>query len=424
MSDAGRDRTISDAGWLRAPATQQVFAALNQNGHVARVVGGCVRNSLFAQLSGHPSDVSGSTDVDFATTATPEETMALAAAAGLRTVPTGLKHGTITVIAGGEGFEVTTLRHDVSTDGRHAEVAFTDDWAVDAARRDLTINALYADADGTIFDPLGGFDDLCDRKIRFVGDATLRIREDFLRILRFFRFFAQYGGGQPDAAGLAACVAERGGLTRLSAERVHQELMKLLVAPGAVATLQIMMERGLLAEILPAVANVSRLDRLIDIDPNADPALRLAALCVIVEEDALRLARRLRLSRQETAILVLAARSQETDGLQHVDNQAARQLLYHYGAEDYIRRLTFQRASNAIALGADDWLRLTQLPEQWPLPSFPIRGDDLIDLGLAPGKTMGLVLQELEQRWIRSDFRADRQSLLVDAAELIAAATT
>lgn len=422
MSDAGPNLTISEAAWLRVPATQQVFAALNQKGHVARVVGGCVRNSLFAQAAGGAHDGGETTDVDFATTATPEETMELAAAAGLRTVPTGLKHGTVTVIAGGEGFEVTTLRHDVSTDGRHAEVAFTDDWAVDAARRDLTINALYADADGTIFDPLGGLDDLNHRRIRFVGEPTLRIREDFLRILRFFRFHAQYGDGQPDAAGLRACVAERAGLARLSAERVHQELMKLLVSPGAVATLQIMLEYGVLGEILPVVANISRLDRLVDIDPMSDGALRLAALCVLVDEDASRLDRRLRLSRQETSILRLAAQSQEVKAALPLNDRIARKLLYHYGPADYIRLLTFQRASNITAFGVDEWVRFAQLPEHWAVPSLPISGQDLIERGLAPGKTMGIVLRDLEQRWIQSDFKRNRRSLLADAEELIAAA--
>ena len=420
MIDARRVPTICNADWLRAPATQQVFAALNQNGHVARTVGGCVRNSLFAQIADGSSGVGAITDIDFATTATPDETLKLAAAAGLRTVPTGLQHGTVTVIAGGEGFEVTTLRRDVATDGRRAEVAFTDDWAIDAARRDLTINALYADADGTIFDPLGGFEDLCNRRIRFVGDATTRIREDYLRILRFFRFFAQYGEGFPDAPGLAACVAERGGLAQLSAERVHQELMKLLVSPGATTTLQIMADYGLLGEILPVVPNLPRLDRLIRNDPQHDKALRLAALCIVIDEDAERVTKALRLSRQEAAVMQLAASTQKTGGIEPLGDAAARHLLYRHGAEDYVRLIKLQRALYPDAKPLRVWERLAQLPELWNTPTFPITGKDLIQLGLAPGAVIGDILNELERRWLQSDFLRDRQSLLTDAKGLVA----
>ncbi len=420
MIDARRVPAICNADWLRAPATQQVFAALNQDGHSARTVGGCVRNSLFAQIADGSSGVEAITDIDFATTATPDETLKLAAAAGLRTVPTGLQHGTVTVIAGGEGFEVTTLRRDVATDGRRAEVAFTDDWAIDAARRDLTINALYADADGTIFDPLGGFEDLCNRRIRFVGDATIRIREDYLRILRFFRFFAQYGEGFPDAPGLAACVAERGGLAQLSAERVHQELMKLLVSPGATTTLQIMADYGLLGEILPVVPNLARLDRLISNDPLQDKALRLAALCIDIDEDVARVTKTLRLSRQEAAVMQLAASIQKTAGIEPLGDAAARHLLYRHGAEDYVRLIKLQRTLYPEAKPLREWERLAQLPVFWDAPTFPITGKDLIQLGLAPGVVIGDILNELESRWLQSDFLRDRQSLLTDARGLVA----
>lgn len=419
MSNAMELPSIGEADWLCARATQQVFAALNQRGHTARCVGGCVRNSLLAQLGegdGRPAPV---TDIDFATTATPEEVLELAAAAGLRTVPTGLQHGTVTVIVDGEGFEVTTLRRDVATDGRHAQVAFTDDWAIDAARRDLTINALYAEADGAIFDPLGGIGDLLDRRIRFVGDAATRIREDYLRILRFFRFYAQYGAGPPDVAGLAACVAERGGLARLSRERVQQELMKLLAAPGAIGALTLMIEHGLFGEVLPVVPNLERLARVVEQDPPPDSALRLAALGVLVAEDAARLAAGLRLSRQHAAILQLVGAAQQRQGRPDLDEVSVRRLLYRHGRDDFVRLIQFYRALYPEALSETQWQEQQQLPDRWDVPAFPITGGDLMHRGMRPGVQLGAILAELEQRWLQSDFRLERDALLLQAEKLI-----
>ncbi|MGI9479332.1 MAG: CCA tRNA nucleotidyltransferase [Hyphomicrobiaceae bacterium] len=423
MTDARHLPTISDADWLRVPATQRVFAALNQKGHVARAVGGCVRNSLFAQMADHFDVKPAVTDIDFATTATPDETLALAAAADLRSVPTGLQHGTVTIIADGEAFEVTTLRRDVSTDGRHAEVIFTDDWALDAARRDLTMNALYADADGTLFDPLGGLEDLQHRRIRFVGDAVTRIREDYLRILRFFRFFAQYGIGLPDPVGLAACVTEREGMRRLSAERIHQEFMKLLISPGAVSTLQIMIDYGLLVEVLPVVPRMTRLAQLIPHDLQTDRALRLAALTVGIEEDAERLSKALRLSRQEAAVLDLAARVQRTDITEPLSDRAARALLYRLGNENYTRWVILRRALAPLAVPTAQWQRLTRLPADWKPPTFPLDGKALIKLGAVPGAALGAILSQLECTWLHSDFALDRETLLEKAKLLINSAS-
>lgn len=419
MSEANNLPSIGAAEWLRATATQRVFAALNQHGHTARCVGGCVRNSLFARLEEGDGRHAPVTDIDFATTATPDEVLDLAAAAGLRTVPTGLQHGTVTVIVDGEGFEVTTLRRDVATDGRHAQVAFTDDWAVDAARRDLTINALYAEADGTIFDPLGGIDDLLHRRVRFVGDAATRISEDYLRILRFFRFYAQYGAAPPDAEGLAACVAERGGLARLSRERVQQELMKMLEAPRAIAALTLMIEHGLLGEVLPVVPNIARLARLLAHDPPPDSALRLAALGVLVEEDAMRLAVDLRLSRRQAAVLQLVGEAQQAGGQLDLDEIAVRRLLYRHGADDFVRLIQFLRALSPRAIHPSLWEEHLQLPERWDVPAFPITGGDLIKRGMRPGVQLGVILGELEQRWLQSDFRLERGVMLLQAEKLI-----
>lgn len=412
--------TIDDAEWIRSPATQRVFALLNQHGFVGRAVGGCVRNSLLKRLqSDDDHTIAPVTDIDFATTATPDQTLALAAAAGLRTVPTGLQHGTVTIIVHGEGFEVTTLRRDLATDGRHAEVAFTDDWALDAARRDLTINALYADADGTIFDPLGGLPDLHLKRIRFVGEARKRIQEDYLRILRFFRFFAQYGSGLPDGEGLAACIAERRGLARLSSERIHQELMKLLLAPGAAGTLKIMADHGLLTEVLPTVPQLNRLERLIPLDQRSDRALRLAGLCVQTSEDAQRITQHLKLSRNETAILNLAATIQAAAHFEIGGSNDARRHLYNLGVDDYIRTITFLRALTPNLLSVHEWQQLMDLPDNWQIPAPPIAGRDIIKLGAKPGPIVGEIIQKLEQCWIDSDFSLERDFLIQKARSLL-----
>src|SRR5215510_13333631 len=235
--------SLAGADWLTRADTLAVFDALAARGYAARAVGGAVRNALL----GRPV-----IDVDIATPAHPDEVIAAARAAGLAAQPTGIAHGTVTVIAGHVAHEVTTLREDVEAHGRHATVAFTDDWAADARRRDFTINALYCNADGEVFDPLGGRGDVAAHRVRFIGQARERIREDYLRILRFFRLTAEYGAGAPDAEGLAACVLERDGLQRLSAERIRQELLRLLVAPRAAELVGSMLDYGLLPLVLSA----------------------------------------------------------------------------------------------------------------------------------------------------------------------------
>jgi poly(A) polymerase len=410
--------SIAGAAWLRNPATQRVFDCLNKNGYVSRAVGGCVRNSLLAKTGGAGLEAEPAvTDIDIATTATPDQSLALAEAAGLRTAPTGLQHGTITIITDGQGFEVTTLRRDVATDGRHAEVAFTDDWALDAARRDLTINALYADPDGTLFDPLGGYDDLVHRRIRFVGEAKVRIQEDYLRILRFFRFYAEYGHGNLDQTGLQACISERRGLARLSPERIRQELLKLLIAPGVTPTLELMAEHGLLTEIAPVAPNIARTARLIDLDTSPDAALRLAALVIHVEEDASRLAEHLRLSRSEKAVLSLIATALRSHNVDGISEFASREMLYKFGRENYARLVKFHWALSGQTKWSKSWLSLVALPERWQKPVFPISGHDLLQLGAVPGEAMGKLLQTLESIWLQSDFEQSREMLLDEATK-------
>ncbi len=323
-------KSLHGAGWLNRPETRAVFGALSGDGVETRAVGGAVRDALLGLEV---------TDVDFATTAVPEKVMARARGAGLKAIPTGLAHGTVTVVADGTAFEVTTLRRDVETFGRHATVAFTQDWAEDAQRRDFTLNALYAEADGTLYDPLHGYEDLAAGRVRFIGDARARIEEDYLRILRFFRFNAYYGRGPLDEDGLAACVRARAGLAQLSAERIWAELKRILVAPRAEAGIAALFDYGLLSDVLGGAPRLGRLARLIAIEAaqgrEASAPLRLAALCVFVAEDAPRLAARFKLSNADQALLALGA--SETFDRALPEEGAAKRLLYRLGADGICR---------------------------------------------------------------------------------------
>ncbi len=400
--------SLATAEWLLAPESQKVLGCLAAGHFEARVVGGAVRNALLGrQVS----------DIDIATTATPEQVIATAKTHGLKTVATGLEHGTVTVIVDGKAFEVTTLRRDVDTDGRHATVAFTDDWAADAARRDLTLNALYCDAGGTIFDPLGGIDDVLNGRVRFVGDPHARIREDYLRILRFFRFTAEYADAAPDAAGLQAAVSERKGLRRLSAERICAEFTRLLVAPRAVPTLAAMAENGFLTEILPVAPRMGILDRLVaiehanDVKPNA--MLRLAGLAVAVHEDALRLTGHLRLSSAERETLVRAANPVDVDNA--FDEKVQRAMLYRLGETAFREAVLLAWAQASASANDRAWQGFLELPQRWRPAALPFSGRDIIARGAAPGRLVGEVLRAFERWWIASDFPVDHE---LNAAEL------
>lgn len=291
--------SLSDQAWFRQPALRRVLDLLNADGGEARIAGGAVRNALMGVPAG---------DVDIATTLVPQEVVARAKAAGIKAVPTGIEHGTVTLVASGTPFEVTTLRRDVETDGRRAQVAFGTDWQQDAERRDLTINALYATADGEVVDLVGGLPDIETKTVRFIGDADQRIAEDHLRILRFFRFFAFYGGGRPDADGLRACARAKDKLAVLSAERVWSETKKLLAAPDPFRALLWMRQSGVLSAILPetekwgidTIPALVATEQALQWDP--DPLLRLSAMVPPDAERLSALAQRLRLSRAESAL--------------------------------------------------------------------------------------------------------------------------
>ena len=409
-----RPPSLAGADWLVRSDTQAVLGALSAAGHDARVVGGAVRNALL----GEPV-----IDIDIATTATPEQVTAAALAAGLGAVPTGLAHGTVTVIADSVPFEVTTLREDVETFGRHARVSFTADWAADASRRDFTINALYCDRDGRVSDPLGGLDDLAARRIRFIGDARERIREDALRILRFFRFNARYGRDAPDADGLAACAAERALLAQLSAERVRAELLKLLAAPGAGPAIAVMFAHGFIVDVLGRAPRIGLFERLVTLDAAAqrppDPLLRLSVLTAAVDEDRDHLASRLRLSRAERDDIVIV--DPRLLRLATLDAAGQHRALYAVGAVRW-RRLTMAGATTAgTAEDRAAWDTLHTLADHWQVPRFPLGGRDAVALGLAPGPQIGSLLADLEADWIAEDFAADTAELQARLAARAAA---
>jgi poly(A) polymerase len=404
---------LDDTSWLTRAEARAVFAALAARGIAARVVGGAVRNALL----GRPV-----TDIDMATPARPEEVMAAARAAGLVAIPTGEAHGTVTIVANRVPYEVTTLREDVETHGRHATVAFTDDWTADARRRDFTINALYCSPDGEVFDPLGAYPDLAQRRVRFIGEARARIREDYLRILRFFRLTADYGEGPPDAEGLAACVAERAGLGVLSAERVGQEVLRLLVAARGPELVRAMLGYGLITLVLPAAPRPAILDRLAALEAALglppDAILRLAALVVEVPDDADRLRDRLRLSNDEHTRLARAA-SHMPDLDPNAPERVAKACLYAEGETGYRERVLVAWARSADPPASEGWRTRLALPERWQPPRFPLGGADVMALGLPAGPRVGEVLRSLEAWWIAGDFAADDATLRAKLAEMV-----
>ena len=403
--------SLKGATWLMRPETARVFAALAESGVETRAVGGAVRNSLL----GLPV-----TEVDLATTALPQQVMALARKSGLKAVPTGIDHGTVTVIADGVPFEVTTLRRDVETFGRHATVAFTENWEEDARRRDFTLNALYAGSDGTVFDPLGGYEDVVAGRVRFIGDAAARIREDYLRILRFFRFNAYYGKGPFDADGLRAAVSLRGGMAQLSAERIAGEVRRLLVAPQAMRAVDALFDYGLLPSVIGGVPRLERFKRLVAIEEvlgnEPDAMLRLAALAVFVAEDAGRAAARLRLSNAEQAVLALGAGDHARSGLP--EEGAAKRLLYRLGPAAYAAVVLIAWADSRASPNDQNWREASTLSERWQAPVFPLKGSDLAALGEVEGPALGALLRRLEAEWVADGFAADRNRLLARAKEI------
>ncbi len=398
---------IRGASWLVAPETNAVIAALDAaRPGASRFVGGCVRNTLIGQ----PVD-----DIDIATQLLPDAVIAAAKAAGLAAVPTGIEHGTITVICNHKPYEVTTLRRDVTTDGRRATVAFTEDWNEDAQRRDFRLNALYADADGTIHDLTGGgVEDARAGRIIFIGDAETRLREDYLRILRFFRFSAWYGAGALDARGLAACAALKDGLKTLSAERVWKEFKKLCAAPDPSPALQAMSEAGILALAAPAARNLSRTQRVIAIDDEyllrPEGLLRIAAL-LADEAGARSLARDMKASNDERGRLV-AALGKSPRIVSFMSMREVRRGLYLLGAQAFVDRARLAWAEDPGARTGPQWRALLALAGGWVRPRLDLSGDEIVAAGVPPGPKVGAVMREVEAWWIDADFPDDKLSIV------------
>ena len=408
------DIHLRDAAWLRDGPVARLLALLDRDGEEARAVGGAVRNALL----GMPVE-----EVDVATTAVPEEVVRRVEAAGCKAVPTGIAHGTVTVIVDHTPVEVTTLREDVETFGRKARVAFGRDWKADAERRDFTINALSARADGVVHDYVGGLADIAARRVRFIGDPLQRIAEDYLRILRFFRFQAWFGDGAPDAASLHACIASRAGLETLSRERVRMELLKLLLAPRATATLAAMAESGLLGMVLGGVPLLAGFENMVKVEDKTgtapDAVRRLGALGVWVAEDAERLAQRLRLANAETE------RLDALDGWWRVapaaGEPAARALLYQLGAQSYVDRVLVAWARSSAGAADTAWSALATLPRRWTAPVFPLKAADFFRRGMAAGPALGAAMRAAEAAWIAADFpeqAAALEAIADDAARM------
>lgn len=404
---------LRDAPWLTSAPAMRVLDMLNRDGEEARVIGGAVRNALL----GLAVD-----DIDIATTALPDEVMRRAVASGIKVVPTGLAHGTLTLVTDNQAFEVTTLRHDVETFGRKASVAFGRDWAHDARRRDFTINGLSVTPDGRVHDHVGGLSDLQARRVRFIGDPDRRIAEDYLRILRFLRMHAAYGEGEPDRDGLLACIRGRRGLAVLSFERVRMEMLKLLVAKGAVVAVSAMSEAGLLLQVTGGVAFHAAFAAMVEAEAalgaSPDPMRRLAALGVAVVEDAQRLSVRLRLSNGETKRLT--AMAQRWWRLSGTDEAAARRTLYRLGEADYRDRTMLAWARAGCRADSSQWRHRVTLPQRWRAPVSPLKAGDFVARGIAAGPALGYVLTMAEDAWLAADFPMEPKALTQIADQSVA----
>jgi poly(A) polymerase len=402
--------------WMTEPATRAVIDAFAAGGVEARFVGGVVRDALL----GLPIGASGGrTDIDIATPAPPERVVELLEARGIKVVPTGLAHGTVTAIPAAQPgtalrhFEITTLRRDVETDGRHARVAFDADWAADAARRDFTINAIFLSPDGALDDPTGGLADLRAGRVRFVGDPATRITEDVLRILRYYRFEARFGSGDGDPAARAACRDQAPLLPSLSAERVAQELVRLLETADPGAALSMMAADGVLPVILPEARRLDRLRRMVELEPNPDPLRRLAALVEVDAAGAAAVAERLRFSNIWRDRLRGLAPPWPFDPQ---GDDAQRRTLYRLGAERYRDIALLQAGEGSI--GRDRLAQLLALADDWTPPDFPLSGHDVMALGIPPGPRVGALLDAVERWWEAAGFAPDRAQCLAHMIEL------
>ncbi|HEV7689761.1 MAG TPA: CCA tRNA nucleotidyltransferase [Hyphomonadaceae bacterium] len=392
--------------WMTSAAARRVMETLEKaRPGSARFVGGCVRNALLNEPV---------SDIDIATQLAPEKVMMAAIAAGMAAHPTGIEHGTVTLVADHHPFEVTTLRRDVETDGRRAVVEFTEDWAEDAQRRDFRMNALYCSLEGEVFDPTGGgLDDIRDRRIIFVGDAKTRIREDYLRILRFFRFYAWYGHGLPDASGLAACNKLRNGLTGISAERIWMEMKKLLAAGKPIAALEAMDDAGVFDALFDEAKGLDLLRKVVGLETREhftpDPMIRFLALFWKDASAVRDVSDRLKLSNDERNRLNGAAKD-ETPLWSALPEEEVRRILYRIGPQVFQDRVLLEWAQDESA--SDEWRTLFGAATHYERPVMPVSGNDLLARGISEGPAVGEALRKQEAAWIDSDFRLSADELL------------
>jgi poly(A) polymerase len=393
--------SLAHETWLTDPTLRRIFGALAVGGGEARIAGGAIRNALL----GEPV-----TDIDIATTLTPDRIIAAAKRARIAARPTGIEHGTVTLVSAGRAFEVTSLRVDVETFGRKARVVFTHDWEADARRRDFTMNALYCSLDGEIFDPTMGYRDILRKRVRFVGDPSKRISEDYLRILRFFRFHASYGAGTPNAKGLAACIAFKSRLKHLSGERIRQELFKLLEAKRASETLKLMAAKKLLKVLLPHATDLKAVERMAKIDKvhglKPDALLRLG----LIAKTPMTLRKRLCLTNAE--MRRLEAIAEHVAPQPKLRERERRAVLYYLGQEGWHDTVRIAWARSKDTIESTAWSKLLRFAVEWPVPRFPVSGHDLLVRGFRPGPALGNELVRLEDWWIASDFTQGKEELL------------
>lgn len=402
MAELVAERIVEPAKWAFDGDVHRVIDALEAEGATVRFVGGCVRDVIAGRRV---------EDYDLATNAVPSRVLGLLNKAGIRAIPTGIEHGTVTAAPGfRQAVQITTLRRDVATDGRRAVVSFSTDWEEDAARRDLTINALSADRAGRVYDYFGGIEDLEKGRVRFVGDPADRIAEDCLRILRYFRFYGRFGRGPPEEKAIAACAAAADRLDALSGERAWYEMRRILAAPSPGQTLYLMEEAGVLGRLFPGprslrtVGDLARLERAAAVE--AEPLRRLAALSQLSRRDARWVARRMRMSRREADLLdaLAAHRGVLFSGM---PSASARRLLYRLGADVFRHLALLERAA---ALEPDgDWL--TDMAAD-PPPRFPLSGGDAMKAGVSEGPAVGAFLEAVEDWWIAEAFGPDRAACL------------
>ncbi len=385
--------------WLSCPETLTLFAAVEEAGGQCRFVGGCVRDALLGIISD---------DLDLCTDLLPEKVLEILEKEGFRVIPTGIRHGTITAILGKRVFEVTTLRVDVRTDGRHADVAFTTDWKADAARRDFTFNALFLDKNGQLSDYFSGLSDLKEGIVRFIGDAGERICEDYLRILRYFRFLARFGNAAPEEGALQAIRCHRDGLKSLSSERVLKELSLLLKAKDPMLAIRVMQQQGLFASLFGRDLNPQILENSQLLDFQYNEINRFSFLISGDASFADLISRQLRMSSKMKARLLAACEETLSAGL---TEKEIKERLYFWGRETFEDRVKLAWARSPVETGYAGYLKIS---ESWDIPVFPLQGRDLIGMGIPPGPDIRNILERLERRWVESDFLLDRDALLSD----------